>query len=421
MKIVISSDLYWPTINGVSASSRSLAIGLSNRGHQVLVLAPSQTGYAYEEIDGNYTIMRLTSVAFPFYHNQTTELPNKKKVARLVEVPRLYYSDGFKISLTPYDEIETILNKFKPDVIHNQNQIMIGQAILRYAKKYGVPAITTNHVMPENLMDNLRLLAPFSKPINSVFKMYGVNLLKKFDYITMPTQAAIDMFWKTEKELKRLKKPIEAVSNGIDLSRFSAGKVDESFYKKYNLPTKTPIITFVGRLDAEKHLPVLIEAFNKIIKKGVKAHLLLVGDGTDIGHLKDLARDYKLSSNTTFTGRIDSEDIVNLHRVSTVFCMPSPVELQSIATLEAMACGKPVVVVDAGAVKELCHDGENGFLCEKDNVDQISESLEKIITDKSLQERFGNESLRIAASHDIGHTLARFEKIYKEVISKKNK
>ena len=97
--------------------------------------------------------------------------------------------------------------------------------------------------------------------------------------------------------------------------------------------------------------------------------------------------------------------------------MPSPMELQSIATLEAMASGKPVVAVDAGALKELCQDGRNGYLCRQDDVDQIAESLEKILGDDNLRAQMSAESLVIAKTHDLNYTIDRFLAIYTELIN----
>ena len=97
--------------------------------------------------------------------------------------------------------------------------------------------------------------------------------------------------------------------------------------------------------------------------------------------------------------------------------MPSPAELQSIATLEAMASGKPVVAVDAGALGELCQDGRNGFLTAQDDDTAIAKSLIKLLKDPSLREKMGKESLAIAKTHDIQTTLDTFEKLYTDLIN----
>ena len=387
MKILIASDLHWPTINGVAMFSRNLARGLADHGHEVLVIAPSQTGKKYKEVDGNYVIARTASVPFPFYQN-------------------------FKISLSPYSEVKKIINEFQPDVIHIQMLLMIGQAVMKYGNKLGIPIVSTNHAMPENLMDNLKLLAPVARPINYMLKRYATRFHSKADYVTLPTMAAIEMFGST---VEKVTSPIEAVSNGIDLSRFTVSAPSKEIIEKFKLPTDVPIITYIGRVDAEKHLSVLIEAFIAVIAKA-KSHLLIVGDGTDIENLRELVDDADMADNITFTGRVSDEEIVELHKVGTVYCMPSPAELQSIATLEAMASGQPIVAVDAGALRELCQNERNGYLCKQDNDKEIAKKLLKIITDPDLRHKMSLESIAIANTHDLENTLKRFEQIYSDLI-----
>ena len=214
---------------------------------------------------------------------------------------------------------------------------------------------------------------------------------------------------------EKMKVPMEAVSNGIDLVRFQPGKPPKSFYESFNLPTDAPIITYVGRLDAEKHLPYLIKAFAQVLETK-NAHLLIIGSGQDALSLKQLAYELKVMDKVTFTGRVSEEDKQLLHQVGSVFAMPSPMELQSIATLEAMASGLPVVAVNAGALGELCQNERNGFLCEQDNADQIADGILKIISDPKLHAQMSKESLAIANTHDLNTTLARFEAIYESLI-----
>lgn len=387
MKILIAADLHWPTINGVATFSRNLAKGLSDRGHEVLVIAPSQTGKSYEEYDGNYLIKRTISVPFPFYQN-------------------------FKISPASQMEVRKIISDFQPDVIHIQMAMFLGLATRTYALKYNIPLVATNHAMPENLMDNIRLLAPISKPIQRLMVEYGARFHAKVDYITLPTRSAIDMFGED-----RVAVPVEPVSNGIDLSKFQPTKAQEETYEKFNLPKDRQIVTYIGRLDAEKHVPVLIKAFANIMNDD--RHLLIVGDGTDAEHLRNIVLTMGISDRVTFTGRVSDDDIIELHKVGTLFCVPSPAELQCIALLEAMASGKPAVAVDAGALSELCQDGVNGILCEKDDVDGIAEALDTLLSDEKLLATYGKASLEIAKTHDIEYTLTRFEEIYEQVIALK--
>ena len=395
MKILIAADLHWPTINGVATFSRNLAKGLADRGHEVIVIAPSQrrSGRGEEEIDGNHLVKRTMSVPFPLYQN-------------------------FRISVAPQREVKKIIEEFEPDVVHIQMLLGIGQATMRYAQRYNIPVVTTNHAIPDNLLDNIRMLAPVSKQLSYLITEYGARFHKKADFITMPTQAAIDMLASGRTDLPDV--PIKPVSNGIDLSRFQATKPGKAIYEKFSIPTDRTIVSYVGRLDSEKHIHILIDAFNDVLRQTSKEiHLLIVGAGTDSERLENRVYEHGIHDSVTFTGRVTDDEIVELHKVGDIFAMPSPAELQCIAALEAMSSGKPVVAVNAGAVYELCQTDRNGFLCEKDDVTQMATALRTLIEDDELRAAFGKESLAIAETHDINHTLDQFEEIYRNVIATK--
>lgn len=395
MKILIAADLHWPTINGVATFSRNLAKGLADRGHEVIVIAPSQrrSGRGGEETDGNHLVKRTMSVPFPLYQN-------------------------FRISVAPQREVKKIIEEFEPDVVHIQMLLGIGQATMRYAQRYNIPVVTTNHAIPDNLLENIRMLAPVSKQLSYLITEYGARFHKKADYITMPTQAAIDMLASGRTDLPDV--PIKPVSNGIDLSRFTTTGPGAAIYKKFRIPKDRVVVSYVGRLDSEKHIHVLIDAFNKVLQRSqTPAHLLIVGGGTDSERLENHVYELGIHDNVTFTGRVTDDEIVELHKVGDIFAMPSPAELQCIAALEAMSSGKPVVAVNAGAVYELCQTDRNGYLCEKDDDEQMAQALQKLIDDEKLRKKFAKESLAIAKTHDMNHTLDQFEEIYTSVIATK--
>ena len=388
MKILIASDLHWPTINGVATFSRNLAQGLAERGHEVVVIAPSQkkSGRKYSEVDENHTVMRTMSLPFPFYQN-------------------------FRISMTPQREVKKIIEDFQPDIIHIQSMLGIGRATLLYGKKMEIPVVATNHAMPENLIDNLRLLAPFARPVSYILKSYAARFHSNADYVTFPTQSAIDIF----SDYGNVAPPIQAISNGIDLSRFKPGKISDETRVKFGLPKDQPIISYVGRLDSEKHLSVLLRAAAKLLKQQ-PVHVLIVGSGNDLENLTWLAGELGIEQHVSFTGKVSGQEITELHQAGTVFCMPSPAELQSIATLEAMASGQPIVVVDGGAVHELCLNGKNGYVCKTDDEADMAKKLLDVIKDESLRKKMSVASRSIAEKHDINKTLDKFEQIYNQLI-----
>jgi glycosyltransferase involved in cell wall biosynthesis len=94
--------------------------------------------------------------------------------------------------------------------------------------------------------------------------------------------------------------------------------------------------------------------------------------------------------------------------------MPSIAELQSIATMEAMASGLPIVAANAMALPHLVHDGDNGFLFEPGNIEDLAERLTEVLTmpEEDLQ-ALKRESLSIVEAHDIQRTLDTFERLYR--------
>lgn len=96
------------------------------------------------------------------------------------------------------------------------------------------------------------------------------------------------------------------------------------------------------------------------------------------------------------------------------FAMPGTAQLQSIATLEAMAAGLPVVAVDAMALPHLVHHGENGYLHRPGDVDDLAERMRSLLTDPRLAD-FGLRSRDLAQQHDITTTLTTFIELYARI------
>ena len=97
--------------------------------------------------------------------------------------------------------------------------------------------------------------------------------------------------------------------------------------------------------------------------------------------------------------------------------MPSEAELQSIVTMEAVASGLPVVVVNKGALPELASN-DNGLIFEPKNSKQMAECITRILTDENLKNKMGENSLRLIKEHTIESIAAKFEEIYKKVLDK---
>jgi len=419
MKIAITSDIYYPMMNGVAVFARNLAKGLVAAGHEVVVICPSFKGEHYEEMEKETgaKIVHMKSARFHLYPDQINKIPEKKEFLGM-QMPRLAYKNGIWWATSPYDELEEALLSFNPDVIHLQTAETIAIATVRFCKKYDVPLVSTGHAYPDNVTDQFPILKPVKKPVNAMVRAYMASFLKHAEYATMPTELAIGDL--VPKNRKHFTVPVEALSNGIDLTEFKPGKPDEKVLKKYGLKTGVPRALYVGRVDPEKSIEKVIRAFSGLATKLPEAELVIVGDGIALPKLRELAAELDVAEKVKFLGKIVPPELIAIYRAGTVFVTASETETQGIVLIEAAATGLPLIAVDAGAVGELCRNRKNGILCPVGDVEAISRAIYKMLTDKALRQKYGRESLEIAKKHDLSRTLARFIEIYKEAIALKS-
>ena len=387
----MASDLHFAKRpNGVKTFTRTLAEGLASAGHDVMIMAPSQTSRSHIETEDNHKVARISSLPF-------LPLPDAR------------------ICMNATAAAKKIVKQFKPDIIHIQSPLAIGYAARQEAKKHDIPVVATNHAMPENIYENLRALGPLlARSLTYVMKEYGTWFhSNSIDYITVPTKTTLKIY----KDITgKLDIPTKAISCGINLARFHPAPRDPKLLSKYRIPADRPIVLYAGRLDAEKHLWVLISAFYRLRQTLPKVHLVLSGGGIDENNLKNQVAALDLADNVTFLGRVSEEELPKVYNLGDVFVMPSPAELQSIVTLEALASSLPIIAVDAGPLYELCHNGKNGYLVKVDRPEDMARKLVKVLGDSKAIEKMHTESLKIAQVHDINKTISAYEQVYHDAI-----
>ena len=409
MKIAIATPVFYPMINGVAMFSYNLARGLVAKGHEVLVLTASQNGYRHtDELDG-VKVVYLSSTDLKVYPDQIHEVPKKK----------LFYKNGLKASIFPSRQIKRALSTFRPDVVHVQGSDPIGVAVVSFARKNRIPVVTTEHNQPEVLTQSLMMPGAMRKPINHMLSSYFIKRQKMSDYITMPTKLAIDNLFGNNKPTV----PIEAVSNGVDLTEFGPGRPDEKIYAKYNIPDDVKTVLYVGRVDPEKKIGVVLRAFadflyrakSNNVDKLSKTLFVVVGDGVDKSRLENEAFNMGISDSVRFLGKITGPDLAEVYKIGTVFATASEIETQGIVLIEAAASGLPLIAVDAGAVAEICKNGENGFLIKPGDVASMSGAIERILTDRELRKKMSSKSVELAEQHSLERTIDKFIEIYQKV------
>ncbi len=411
MKIVIATVVYYPQINGVAVFSHNLACGLARRGHEVMVICPSRTGKNHTEMQDGVKVCYLRSIDAKVYPDQIHDVPEKMKVLG-VKVPRLIYRHGFRVSVFPQLEVKKALDEFRPDVVHVQVSDPIGLSVVSYARRRGIPVVTTEHNQPEVLTESLKMPSVMKKGANAVLSAYFRNRQSKSDFVTMPTERAIRELIGNGVEFPV---PVAAVSNGVDLSRFKPGRVRAELYEKYGIDTGIPVVLYVGRVDPEKKVELVVKAFKEARRVVPKMQLVVVGDGVDRVRLEGK---YGATDGVKFLGKVLPPDLYELYKMGSVFATASEIETQGIVLIEAAASGLPLIAVDKGAVSEVCLNGENGYLCRPGSVEEISEAIVRIMSDDKLREKFAKRSVEVAHEHDFEKTLDKFINIYQKVVRK---
>lgn len=379
MRVLLGADQYPEYINGAANFTARLAAGLAERGHHVDLMWPSVDGRRRIDIDHGVKVHRLSSVALPGRPRMQVSMP-----------------------WTAAREIEAVLARSRPEVVHVQSHLSLGRTLLRAARAAGVPVVATNHFMPENLLHHVPVVRQFPELAARAAWRDLERVFADADVLTAPTQRAVDLLH-SATDLTRA----EAISCGIDLATYARRPAD--------VPELLPTVLFVGRLEHEKHVDELLHAFAQL-PKGLRARLEIVGMGSLRRELETLAETLRLTDTVRFLGAVSDTDLVQAYRRANIFVMPGTAELQSLATLEAMAASTPIVAVDAMALPHLVHHGDNGFLYPAGDVTALAERLRQLITDADLRSRFGAAGLRLAQQHGLAETVSQFEAHYERLV-----
>jgi len=382
MRILIASDTYYPHVNGASYFTQRLAYYLNARGHAVAVIAPS--------------------VSF----QNTRDDAEGISVYGIWSLPVLFYS-GFRFSPPPIlirRRVQKVIEEFKPEIVHPQSHFFLSRTALQVARRKNIPVAATNHFMPENLVHYLHLPGVITDFIKHQAWRDFSKIFNSAHYVTTPTRTAALLL------PSHLAAPVRVISNGIDLKRFNPYNKGSYLRQRYKLPEK-PVLLYVGRLDREKNLDVVFRAVAKAVRQ-VNFHLVIAGQGRERKKLESLAKRLSIQSDVTITGFVPDEDLPNLYTLADCFIIAGIAELQSIATMEAMASGLPVIAVNAVALPELVHDGENGFLFEHQDERTLVDRMVNMFRDGALRARMGEKSLELIAEHDIDKVISSFENLY---------
>lgn len=263
------------------------------------------------------------------------------------------------------------LSKKKYDFVNTHTRFFTSSWLgMKFAKKNNIKLIHTEHgntfvKHPNPIIEFLAFLYDLTigkKVLKSAWKIAGVsksccNFAKKMGG-----------------------KSCTVVYNCVDTSLFKKKKT--RLKEELNIPKKTKVITFVGRLIQAKGVQELIQALEKV--KGIK--LLVVGNGPYLNKLKILAKEKNVDS--LFLTSKKREDIVDILNITDIFVNPSYSEGLPTSVLEAGAVGVPIIATDVGGTREIIDNRKNGVLIKPKNATQLRKNIILLLKNKKIRKSF---------------------------------
>lgn len=197
---------------------------------------------------------------------------------------------------------------------------------------------------------------------------------------------------------------------GIDLKKSNSVEVDRSMkHSELGLPKDAFVVLSVGELNKNKNHEVVIRAIGKI--DNPKIHYIICGQGKLDGYLRNLSKELGIENQVHLLGY--RKDIPEICKISDVFAFPSYREGLSVALMEAMANGLPIVCSKIRGNSDLIEDGKGGYLVEPGDVGGFSKYINELILDGQLKSEFGRFNLNKIENYSIDNVISEMEKIYK--------
>lgn len=209
-------------------------------------------------------------------------------------------------------------------------------------------------------------------------------------------------------------KRIVRIPNGVDAEGFHPVRDREAAKRALGLRGK--LVSFAGRLDPQKGLMYLLQAWQTVAAKEPDATLLLLGTGPQEGELKESAGRLGMSERVIFLGH--QEDVRPYLQASDVFALPSLAEGMANSLLEAMATGLPCVGTRVGGIVDLIMDGISGLLVEPGDAHRLAEAILRLLQDPDLATKLGVAARRtMERGYSIEQVAEQYVKLYQEMLN----
>lgn len=290
----------------------------------------------------------------------------------------------------------------KIDIIHAHAALPCGEAALFLSRQLRIPFVVTTHGVDVLSTGRESGLARWwcEKSSRLVYRRTNRNIC-----VSELSRRRL---------INAMGNSIEAnvVYNGVDTDIFSPSN-------KIDAPSTLTILS-VGRLDAIKGQNKVLRAMAGLVAKFPSLRCEIIGEGTERDRLMALTRELGIDQRVDMLGVRSRREVAEAMRRCTVFALPSREEALGCVFLEAMATTKPVIACQGEGIAEIIRHGENGWLVEQNNPQQLIESLSILLEDAELRNRLGQEGRKtIVEGLTLAHQAERLNRVYRECLKNK--
>lgn len=378
---------------GAERSVKLIAEGMRDRGHEVLVVA---TDVRLREDDIAESDL-FADVLIPAVGRSLSQ--------RLT---------GYFWNRRAYREIRSVLDTFKPDLVHFHTIGEFSPSVLAASSR--VPRVMTVHGPEDWTLRLLKwhLLSSANPNLSRFLRLRDWAQLYYFRLIQRPAYLP----WIRRLDLILTPSAFMAESIRPDIGRVQIQVLPHGTVLMKPSPIRgAGNLLFVGRLEPVKGANVLIRAFDIAASNQPDAHLVIVGEGSQRKELEDLAHALGRADRITFTGWLSSDQLRSRYDECAVVAIPSiwPENFPMVA-LEALAVGRPILATRVGGMAELVSDQENGLLVEPNDVAALADAIGTMLADRGLMQRMALRSAGRADQYDPDHFLNQLEGIYESLV-----
>jgi len=272
-------------------------------------------------------------------------------------------------------------------------------AVAQHARQHDIPLVCHSHVTSEDFRDSFRFSNLLARPLRSYLRWF----YSQADLVLCPSE-----YTRRTLESYPIDAPIQPISNGVDIDSLD-GHADlrEEYRERYDL--EGMVVFAVGNVFERKGLTTFCE-----LAEETDHEFAWFGHYDEGPQAAPAVRKWTRNppENVTFTGWVD--DIRGAYGAGDVFCFPAKVENQGLVVLEAMACGKAVVLRDIPVFREFYTHGEDCLLCE--TRDEFREALDELAANPDLRRRLGENGRETAREHALDRVGDRLSEIYHDLV-----